>query len=46
MKIAIIEDDRELNLLIKKILEKEGFEVNSFFEGESLIKQNKNYEGL
>ena len=44
MKIAIIEDDIELNLLIKKLLEKEGFEVDNFFEGESLIKENKNYD--
>ena len=38
MKIAIIEDDKELNLLIKSILEKEGFEVESFFDGESLLQ--------
>ena len=44
MKIAIIEDEKELNLLIKSILEKEGFEVDSFFDGESLLQKDKKYD--
>jgi DNA-binding response OmpR family regulator len=35
MKIAVIEDDIELNNLIAKILKNEGFEVDSFYDGES-----------
>jgi len=44
MKIAIIEDDVQLNLLIKKILQKEGFEADSFFDGEEIIKKNQKYD--
>jgi len=44
MRIAIIEDDIQLNLLIKKILQKEGFEADSFFDGEEIIKKNQKYD--
>jgi len=44
MKVAIIEDDIELNLLIKKILQKEGFKAESFFDGEEIIKKNQKYD--
>jgi len=44
MKIAIIEDDIELNYLIKSILENEGFEAHSFFDGESILNSNKKYD--
>jgi len=43
MKIAIIEDDIELNNLIKKILKKEGFEADSFYDGESILNSKVNY---
>ncbi|WP_457563341.1 response regulator transcription factor [Caminibacter pacificus] len=37
MKIAVIEDDKELNRLITKALTNEGYEVESFFDGESVL---------
>jgi len=44
MKIAIIEDDIELNHLIKNILKKEGFEADSFYDGESILDSKTNYD--
>ncbi len=44
MKIAIIEDDKELNKLIAKILQQNGYEVKSFFDGEEVIKSNLNFD--
>lgn len=38
MNINIIEDEKNLNILIKKYLEKEGYEVKNFFDGESAIE--------
>lgn len=44
MQIAIIEDEKDLNLSIKNILEKEGYKVDSFFDGESVFESNKIYD--
>jgi len=44
MKIAIVEDDIELNKLISRILKKEGFEVDSFFNAQEVLKSNLNYD--
>ncbi len=44
MQIAIIEDEKDLNLSIKNILEKEGYRVDSFFDGESVFESNKIYD--
>ena len=44
MKIAIVEDDKELNKLIAKILQQNGYEVKSFFDGEEVLKSNLNFD--
>jgi len=44
MKIAVVEDDIELNKIITKTLKKENFEVDSFFDAEELLKSNLNYD--
>lgn len=44
MKIAIVEDEIELNKIISKILIQEGYEVDSFFDGESLLNSKENYD--
>jgi DNA-binding response OmpR family regulator len=44
MKIAIVEDDKELNKLISKILQQNGYEVKSFFDGEEVIKSNLDFD--
>jgi len=44
LQIAIIEDEKDLNLSIKNILEKEGYRVDSFFDGESVFESNKIYD--
>lgn len=36
-KIALVEDERDLNNLIKTYLEKEGYEVTSYYNGEDAI---------
>lgn len=36
--IYLVEDEENLNLLLKKYLEKEGYEVVSFFNGESALQ--------
>ena len=35
--IALVEDERDLNDLIKAYLEKEGYKVTSYYDGESII---------
>ncbi len=37
MKIAVIEDDKELNFIISKILKSLSYEVESFFDGEEIL---------
>jgi len=44
LKIAVIEDEKDLNLSITNILEKEGYEVDSFFDGESIFETNIIYD--
>jgi len=42
--IALVEDERDLNDLIKAYLEKEGYKVTSYYDGESIINDiNNNY---
>lgn len=42
--IAIVEDEKDLNSLIKTYLEKEGYNVDSYLNGKSAIENiNKNY---
>ena len=42
--IALVEDERDLNDLIKAYLEKEGYKVTSYYNGESIINDiNTNY---
>ena len=41
-KIGLVEDEKNLNSLVKNYLEKEGYEVITFFNGEDLL----NYEDL
>jgi len=39
MRIAVVEDDRELNHLITKTLNQNGFEAHSFYDGESVLNE-------
>ena len=39
--IALVEDERDLNDLIKAYLEKEGYKVTSYYDGESIINDIK-----
>ena len=41
-KIGLVEDEKNLNSLVKNYLEKEGYEVITFFNGEDVL----NYEDL
>ena len=42
--IALVEDEKDLNNLIKAYLEKEGYQVISFYNGEDAIdKISENY---
>ena len=38
MKIYLVEDEKDLAEIVKKYLEKEGFEVTVFLDGESAMK--------
>ena len=40
--IALVEDEKDLNNLIKTYLEKEGYNVVSYYDGESAIKNISN----
>ena len=43
-KIALVEDEKDLNDLIKTYLEKEGYNVTSYYNGDTAIKDcNKDY---
>lgn len=44
MKIAIIEDDKELNLIISKILKSLNHEVESFFDGDEILNSQKTFD--
>ena len=37
MKIAIVEDEKDLNNLIRAYLEKEGYDVISFYDGKDAL---------
>jgi len=39
MRIAVVEDDKELNHLITKTLNQNGYEAFSFYDGESVLKE-------
>lgn len=39
-KIALVEDEKDLNNLIKTYLEKEGYEVVSYYNGEDALQNN------
>ena len=42
--IALVEDEKDLNDLIKTYLEKEGYNVTSYYNGDTAIKDsNKDY---
>jgi len=41
-KIYLVEDDRNLNLVLSSYLEKEGWEVHPFFNGEEAMKNISN----
>ena len=38
-QLLLVEDDRDLNHLVKEFLEKEGFNVTSVFDGQEAIKE-------
>ena len=43
-KIALVEDEKDLNDLIRAYLEKEGYEVTSYYNGKDAIDNvNKEY---
>jgi DNA-binding response OmpR family regulator len=44
MHIALLEDDKALHQIIKEVLEKEGYSVSSFFDGESLINNKQTFD--
>ncbi len=47
LRIASIEDDESISLIISKTLEKQGFEVLSYYDGESFLNDvSKNTPGL
>ncbi|WP_338134386.1 response regulator [Cohnella candidum] len=43
-KILVIEDDREINQLVTKYLEKEGFEIHSVYDGKEALSYITNHE--
>lgn len=45
-KIYLVEDERSLNILLEKYLEKEGYQVNTFFDGSSAIARIKDMPDL
>ncbi|HDR7706387.1 TPA: response regulator transcription factor [Bacillus thuringiensis] len=47
-KLLLVEDDRDLNHLVKEFLEREGFNITSVFDGEEAIKElsTKKYDLL
>lgn len=46
MNILVVEDNEAVNYLLKKILEKEGYQVDTAFHGEEMIKcfKRKKYD--
>lgn len=45
-KIYLVEDENSLNILLEKYLQREGYEVTSFFDGESAIERIKDMPDL
>lgn len=45
-KIYIVEDEKSLNMLLEKYLEREGYEVATFFDGRSAIERIKDMPDL
>lgn len=45
-KIYIVEDEKSLNMLLEKYLEREGYEVTAFFDGRSAIERIKDMPDL
>jgi two-component system response regulator CssR len=46
IKIYLVEDEKNLNVLLKKYLELEGYEVTTFFEGNSAMERIKDMPDL
>lgn len=46
IKIYLVEDEKNLNVLLKKYLELEGYEVTTFFDGNSAMKRIKDMPDL
>jgi two-component system response regulator CssR len=46
MKIYLVEDEKSLNLLLEKYLQREGYEVTTFFNGNSAIARIKDMPDL
>lgn len=44
MQIALLEDDKALHEIIKEVLEKEGYRVSSFYDGESLMGDKREFD--
>ena len=41
VKIYLVEDEKNLNMLLEKYLEREGYEVTTFFDGNSALERIK-----
>lgn len=46
MKIYLVEDERSLNILLEKYLQREGYEVKTFFDGKSAVSKIKDEPDL
>lgn len=46
MKIYLVEDERSLNILLEKYLQREGYEVTTFFDGKSAVAKIKDEPDL
>ncbi|MDF2881197.1 MAG: cssR [Clostridiaceae bacterium] len=46
MKIYLVEDERSLNILLEKYLQREGYEVTTFFDGRSAVAKIKDEPDL
>lgn len=46
VKIYLVEDEKNLNMLLEKYLEKEGYEVTTFFNGNSALEKVKDLPDL
>ena len=45
-KVYLVEDEKSLNILLEKYLQREGYEVTTFFNGSSAIEKIKDVPDL